>query len=264
MTNYTAGNKEAWEEAFDNRSPEWGADITERVGREEYAFFVDDMKKTLRKYDLKGKDICQFCCNNGRELLSLVSTSGAASGTGFDIAENQILFAREKAEELGLPCNFTAVNIYELPDKYKDCFDFIFITIGALCWFKNLNEYFRILSGCLRKGGALVINEQHPFTNMIPDDEDERYNADTPVVVYPYFDYMWTNNCGMYYIAGKKYESKTFTDFTHPMSEIFSALLDNEIGICAFHEYDYDLGGGMDSMNGKGFPLSMVIEGKKL
>ena len=31
MEKYIAGNKEAWEEAFDNRSASWGADITERI-----------------------------------------------------------------------------------------------------------------------------------------------------------------------------------------------------------------------------------------
>ena len=36
MDDYIAGNKAAWEEAFDNRDASWGADITERIQKEEY------------------------------------------------------------------------------------------------------------------------------------------------------------------------------------------------------------------------------------
>ena len=34
MDDYIAGNKAAWEEAFDNRDASWGADITERIRKE--------------------------------------------------------------------------------------------------------------------------------------------------------------------------------------------------------------------------------------
>ena len=47
MDKYIEGNKAAWEEAFDNRDSSWGADITERIQKEEYPFFYEDMKKTL-------------------------------------------------------------------------------------------------------------------------------------------------------------------------------------------------------------------------
>ncbi len=35
MEKYIEGNKAAWEEAFENRDPSWGANITERVLAEE-------------------------------------------------------------------------------------------------------------------------------------------------------------------------------------------------------------------------------------
>ena len=39
MEKYIEGNKAAWEEAFDKRDASWGADITERVQKEDYPFF---------------------------------------------------------------------------------------------------------------------------------------------------------------------------------------------------------------------------------
>ena len=43
MEKYIEGNKAAWEEAFDKRDASWGADITERILKEEYPFFEKEM-----------------------------------------------------------------------------------------------------------------------------------------------------------------------------------------------------------------------------
>lgn len=265
MEEYIIGNKEAWEEAFDNRDASWGADITERIMKEGYPFFNEDTKKMLKKLDIKGKVVGQFCCNNGRELLSLVKCGGAKEGIGFDIAENQVAFANEKARELELPCKFEAVNIYDIGDEYKEKFDLVIITIGALCWFRDLNRYFEIIAKCMKPGAAIVINEQHPFTNMLAMEGDEPYDRQHALEChYSYFEHEWTGNDGMYYIAQKSYESKTFTDYTHSLSEIVSGMCSNGMVITGLQEFDYDISGGFTDIECKGFPLSMIIEGKKL
>ena len=87
MENYIKGNKEAWEEAFDQRDASWGTDIVERISNEDYPFFNEDTKNVLKTIDTKDKVIGQFCCNNGRELMSLVKCGNAKKGIGFDIAE---------------------------------------------------------------------------------------------------------------------------------------------------------------------------------
>ena len=125
MDNYIEGNKAAWEEAFDKRDASWGADITERISNEEYAFFNEETASVLKTIDTEGKVIGQYCCNNGRELMALVKSGKAAKGIGFDIAENQVAFANEKAKELNLPCEFVAANVYDIDDTYKDCFDIV-------------------------------------------------------------------------------------------------------------------------------------------
>ena len=51
--------------------------------------------------DFKGKVVSQFCCHDGRELLSLMD-GGAKLGIGFDIAENMIAYAKETAEKAGI------------------------------------------------------------------------------------------------------------------------------------------------------------------
>ncbi len=264
MDNYIAGNKAAWEEAFDRRHASWGADITERVQNEEYAFLNEDTAKTLRKYDLEGKTIGQFCCNNGRELLALVKTVKAKAGTGFDIAENMVRFANEKARELALPCDFVAANVLEIGDEYANRFDAVIITIGALCWFRDLRAFFAVVSKCMKQGGVIIINDQHPLCNMLAMDEDEGYDAQHPLnCVFSYFDHEWTSNSGMGYITGGGYASKTFTDYTHTMSDIIGAMCANRMVVTNMQEFAYDIAENFAHFSNQGFPLSMILEGRK-
>ena len=264
MEKYIEGNKAAWEEAFDNRAVSWGADIVARVQNEDYPFFHEEMKMVFKRRNLAGKTVGQFCCSNGRELLSLVKSGKAAKGVGFDIAENQVKFANEKALELGLPCTFTAVNIYDIDDRYKEQFDVVIITIGALCWFKDLNLFFKIVAMCMKPGAEIIINEQHPCTNMIAAADEDLYDPAHPLECkYSYFEHEWFGNEGMYYMTGKSYPSKTFTDYTHSMSEIISGMCSNSIVITGMQEFDHDISSGFESINKRGYPLSLIIEGRK-
>ena len=265
MEKYIEGNKAAWEEAFDNRDASWGADITERIRSEEdYPFFNEETKAVLKQTDTEGAVIGQFCCNNGRELLSLVKCGKAKKGIGFDIAENQVAFANEKAKELGLPCEFVAVNVYDIGDRYREQFDLVIITIGALCWFDDLDRFFAVVSKCMKPGAAILINEQHPCTNMLAQEGDEPFDpAHRTECVYSYFEHEWTGNSGMYYMTQKTYRSKTFTDYTHPMSEIISGMCANSLVVTGLREFDRDICGAYGEIEGRGFPLSMIIRGKK-
>ena len=67
----------------------------------------------------------------------------------------------------------------------------------------------------------------------------------------------------MYYMTQKRYRSKTFTDFTHPMSEIVSGMCSNGIVVTGLQEFDYDISGGFSSIDHSGFPLSMILQGQK-
>ena len=264
MDQYIKGNKEAWEEAFENRDASWGADITERVRTEDYPFFNEETKRVLKKIHTEGAVIGQFCCNNGRELLSLVKSGKARKGIGFDIAENQVAFANEKAKELDLPCVFESVNVYDIDDRYREQFDLVIITIGALCWFDDLNRFFAVVAKCMKPGAAIVINEQHPFTNMLAMEGEELFDpAHMTACHYSYFAHKWTGNEGMYYMTKKSYRSKTFTDYTHPLSEIISGMCGNGVIVTDLQEFDYDISDAFGLLDHSGFPLSLIIQGQK-
>ncbi|MFZ5986772.1 MAG: class I SAM-dependent methyltransferase [Bacillota bacterium] len=257
---YIASNKEAWEEAFDNRSEKWGEDIVYRLKNEEYPFIEKDLANELVNNDLKGKTVAQFCCNNGRELFSIMKF-GASSGFGFDIAENMVAFANKTAKELEINCTFIATDILRIDEKYHDSFDYIFVTGGALIWFKDLSMFFRKVSLCLKKGGRLIINEMHPVTNMFATCEEECYDEKTPnKTCYSYFrEEPWISNIGMSYITGKNYKSKTFYDHAHTFSHIMNSIRQNGMSFNKLTEFNYDIVGMFAELNNTGIPLSYIL-----
>jgi len=263
---YIETNKAAWEEAFDHRKPNWGDENHIRLKSERYAFFDSDMKDEVAGINLEGKDIAQFCCNNGRELLSLVLDSGAASGTGFDIAENILSQAIQTAEKAGITnCEFVNCNILDIPESYYNRFDFILFTIGALCWFQDLTLLFEKVGKCLKNGGKLLVNDGHPAVNMLMDTDDDLFDPNNlNRFVHSYFrKEPWIGNNGMCYMS-VEYESKTFTDFSYTFSDVINALSMNGIKVVKLNEYDYDIGMiGSSIYDGKGIPLSYILLAEK-
>lgn len=260
---YVQENKAAWEEAFDHRHPGWGEANHERLLREELPFFCPDVAQVLRSMDLAGKDVAQFCCNNGRELLSLMQL-GPRSGTGFDIAENIVAQAAETAEKAGIGnCRFVACNILDMPGQYHGCFDFIFFTIGAITWFEDPAPLFQTVSRCLRPGGLLLIHDFHPVMNMLPMPGEPAFDAAHPDrIAYSYFrKEPWIENEGMGYMS-EQYASKTFTSFSHTLSAIVNAVCGAGLALTRLDEFDYDVGLS-DAYDGKGFPLSYLLTAEK-
>ncbi len=260
---YMKNNKAAWEEAFERRRPDWGDDNYKSLLNEKLPFINADVIHELERADLKGKTIAQFCCNNGRELLSIMQLN-PSYGVGFDIAENIIEQARETARKANIAnCDFVATNIIDIDESYYDKFDFIFFTIGAITWFEDLTLLFKIVSKCLKSNGLLLIHDFHPFVNMLPLPNEECFDkANLNKITYSYFrKEPWIENSGMGYMT-PEYESKTFTSFTHTLSDVINSLIAVGIGIKKLKEYDYDIG-ITDVYDNKGYPLSFILLAQK-
>ena len=267
IENYIESNKAAWEEAFEKRKPNWGDDNHLRLKSAKFAFLDENLKKEFENLDLAGKTVAQFCCNNGRELLSIMD-SGATTGIGFDIAENIIQQARETAAKAGIKnCTFVTCNILDITEFYHDQFDLVLFTIGAITWFKDLNLLFNKTAKCLKAGGLLLIHDFHPMINMLPlpgedDFEDGLTAGNVKKIAHSYFrKEPWIENHGMRYMT-TDYESKIFISFSHTLSDIINALSASGIKTVKFNEYDYDIG-LTDVYDKTGFPLSCILIAEK-
>ncbi|MGN6712577.1 class I SAM-dependent methyltransferase [Anaerocolumna jejuensis] len=263
MANYIDGNKVAWEEAFEHRHPNWGDENYVQLKNERLPFFNPDVRKILLDTDFTGKCVAQFCCNNGRELLSLMQL-GAENGVGFDIAENIIAQAVETAKKADIKnCKFEACNILDISSSYYNSFDFVIFTIGAITWFEVLSELFDIVGKCLKPNGRLLLNDFHPLMNMLPLPGEDSFDGDKlNKLTYSYFrKEPWIENNGMGYMS-KEYNSKTFTSYSHTMADIINSLSENRMKTIHLNENDYDIG-FTEVYNGKGFPLSFTLIAEK-
>ena len=71
----------------------------------------------------------------------------------------------------------------------------------------------------------------------------------------------WIENEGMGYMS-EQYVSKTFTSFSHTMSDIINAVCFSKMNVCKLNEYDYDIG-LTEAYDKKGFPLSFLLIAQK-
>ncbi len=260
---YIVNNKAAWEEAFDHRHPNWGSDNDLKLKNEQLPFFNQNLRNELEQMEFENKVVAHFCCNNGRELLSLMQL-GAKNGVGFDIAENIIAQAKETAEKAGIAnCTFEACNILDIAPDYHNAFDFIFFTIGAITWFEDLTLLFNKVSSCLKPNGVVLINDFHPLVNMLPLLGDDCFDANNlNRLTYSYFrKEPWMEDTGMGYMS-VSYQSKIFTSFSHTMSSIINSLSMNGMKTIKLDEFDSDIGMS-DVYDRKGYPLSFTLIAQK-
>ena len=258
---YTEKNREAWNEAAGVHRKHRKDDYSELFKNKNYSVMDPVLSSLLEKISLKGRKIAQLCCNDGRELLSIVNTTDAI-GTGFDISDEFISDAKSIAKAANLSCQFIRKNIYDLNDEYQNTFDFILFTAGSLTWFHDLTRLFALAGRILKPGGHLVIYEIHPFINMLAFKDEADYEASNPCkIVYPYFlKEPWISNTGADYIGKTTYKSKTLTSFSHTISDIITAICSNEMKIKEFAEYPHDVSAALEEIEkNKMIPLSYTI-----
>ena len=259
---YINENKKAWEKAFDHRSGHYSEDLIEKLKEHKQPFFHQDFFDIISSHNLKEKTIGQFCTNNGRELLQL-STMGVDKAIGFDLAQNMVDYANDIASTLNLPAKFIQTNILEIDRMYNSYFDYGLITVGAMCWFKDLNTFFKKVTDTLKPSATLFIHESHPFELMLATPYEDDYIESYPkALVYDYFSKKVWEEHGMGYMSEEKLEN-TFTSFSHSLSDVFTALINNGFEIILFKEFDYCIGNILNHLDHQGIPLSMAIVATK-
>jgi len=110
---YTSANRDAWNEVAPIHQNARKEDYEELFRKKDYSTLDDIITSKLIEVEL---EVAQLCCNNGREVLSLINM-GAQYGAGFDISDEAIKEANElkKSHYHGCPI---------LPDfsiLYQEC-----------------------------------------------------------------------------------------------------------------------------------------------
>ncbi len=261
MADFTHNNRKAWEQAFDKRSVDFDRETIELLKHEPASLFSPALREMLHRLGAKGGALAQFCCNNGRETLAALSF-GFDRAAGYDIARNMIESATRMAESLTLPATFEACDLLTLKPGHGAPFDVGLLTVGALCWFKDLNPVFKNIAACLKDGATLVIEDMHPACNMLVETDDPLYNLEHPAkMVHDYFKTSpWLSNDGMGYMTDDAYVSHTFESYSHTWSSLINGLINAGFVIKRIEENTVDQSNLFSHLDNQGIPLTYLLE----
>lgn len=260
---YTEANREAWNEVTPIHQKHRKINLKEEFKKPGYSTLDNTITPKLKEIGLDNKDIAQVCCNNGREVLSIINL-GAKYGVGFDISDEVIKEADELKTISELNAEFVRTDVYDIEEKYYNRFDLVYLSIGGLGWLPDLKLAFEKIISLIKPNGYLVIYDVHPFYYMLAFSDEDGYDPECPEK--PVFSYFrtepWVGNDGIDYIGKTSYKSKTNYDFTIKMSDIVNGVAQNGIVIKELNEYPHDISDGMPELAQKGImPFSYLLIG---
>lgn len=263
LKDYTEANRHAWNLATKKHQQARRDELDKLFSQPDYAITDKYEREMLKKIGIQGKSIVHLCCNNGIELLSL-KNMGAGDCLGIDISDDAIEEAQNRAKKCKIDCQYIRSDVYDIPEKYYRQFDMVYITIGALGWMPDINGFFRIAADLLKENGHIFIYELHPFALLLPEDSDK--TDERLKVVYPYFtDEPEVGEEGIDYIGKTDYKSPKTYWFTYTFSQIMSAMIENDLQIRHFREYEHDISNIYETLEtlDAHLPLSYILIGQK-
>jgi SAM-dependent methyltransferase len=215
----------------------------------------------LQRIGIEGKRVGQLCCNNGREIVSLMNR-GARSAVGFDISEAVLEEAQKLATLAGVTCTFVRSDVYEISDEFSRAFDLVYVSVGALGWMPDLARFFQVAARLLALAGSLFIYEMHPILDMY----DPR--SETPII--PTDSYFRTEpfveTVGLDYVGGSDHEGPPQYWFHHSMASIVNGVVGAGMQIDSLHELAHDVSGlyGAIAESPHKPPMSYILTARKL
>ncbi len=233
LVRYTHQNPRAWDEIAGVRARTFPpADFFARGGVTLGPRVVEEVRAAFGDFNLR---LIHLQCSTGEETLSWAVLG--AQVTGVDISPEQVIIAREKAAAAGLPANFYAADVYNLPaalppENLGDGFDAVFTGGGAIVWLPDIARWAQVVAALLRPGGRLFLNDEHPLAGclwvengqlQITGDYFSRGRAEKNIG--------WTHFKGGEDAREEKYE------FNWPLGDIVTALAQAGLIIERLEEY---------------------------
>ncbi|CAN5176023.1 class I SAM-dependent methyltransferase [soil metagenome] len=232
-------NRASWDEIVPVHVASDFYDLTAlREGRAKL-FRIDDAELPLvAPNGLDGLRVLHLQCHFGQDTLTLAQQG--AEVVGIDFSKPAVDEARRLATEVGLEnrSRFIHSNVYDarrmLPEPWS--FDLVYTTWGTIGWLPDVGEWAKIISWFLKPGGRLYFADGHPAA-FVFDSE----GAELPYLARPYWNdgvAEVTDEQGDYAEPDVQVENTVAWEWTHPLSEVLTALLDAGLSIDFFHEHD--------------------------
>ncbi|MDF1811506.1 MAG: class I SAM-dependent methyltransferase [Verrucomicrobiales bacterium] len=174
--------------------------------------------------DVSGKTLLHLQCHFGLDTLSWARKG--AEVTGVDLSPESIRKANELKERASLEGEFICSDVYGFEKLTTPKYDIVFVSYGALNWLSDLDHWARIVAKSLKVGGHLHLIEFHPAHNL--------YCGDS------YFSHKEPDiNEGGAYTENCSGETVKMATWSHPLSEVINALINNGIAIDHLNEFPF-------------------------
>ena len=182
--------------------------------------------------DVEGKTMLHLQCHFGMDSLSWARKGAIV--TGVDISSESIEFARKLSEQLKIPAKFLQSDVYDLPETIDEKFDIVFCSYGILHWLPDLSRWAKIIKSFLKPNGIFYLIDVHPLARTFRTDDQDW------VCRGSYFSKEQPN----IEMTTKSYTEiptspAICTTWQHSLSEIFTALLNEDFEIKKFNEYHW-------------------------
>ena len=264
LKRYTEANRAAWNEVMPLHQRAAKEKWTESFSRPGFVALDEAEIELWQQVGLPGKRVAQLLCNNGVELMSL-KNMGAEECVGFDISDEAIKEANERAANCRIDCKFIRLDVYDIGGEYDNHFDIAYIRAGGMGWLPDLKLFFEKTAALLRNDGLLFMHEVHPITDVLPlagsEDADSLCFSEPYFKTEPYVEYG-----GLDYVGNSEhYSSIPQYWFVHTMASILMSLIDNGIAIEYFSESPTALSPNHRHIEeaDAGIPLSYFLIGRK-
>ena len=228
MEEYYETNKRRWNELVDIHANSKEYDLENFIAGKNSLHRVE-----LEKLgDVKGKRLLHLQCHFGLDTISWARLG--AKVTGVDFSDTAIELAREIAKKVGVDAEFVCSNVFDLPKVLEGEYDIVFTSYGVLCWLKDIDEWARIITHYLKRGGVFLLAESHPFM-WVFDDASEELN-----LKYSYWHneepLSWEDD-GTYADKDAKVTNKKSYEWQHTVSDVLNALIKAGLTIDDIGEY---------------------------
>jgi SAM-dependent methyltransferase len=159
-----------------------------------------------------------------------------ATVTGIDFSERAVEQARKLSAETGVPGEFLASDIYELPSNLKGEFEIVFTSYGAIYWLPDLQRWGEIAASYVKPGGTFYIAEFHPVGFMY---DTVNPDVDDYLLKYPYFfsPEPIVDDSSDYADPSAAMKNTRSYSWAHSMSDIVNAIIGAGLQIEFFHEF---------------------------
>jgi len=196
-------------------------------------------KNPLRQWEVDevgevaGLDLIHLQCHFGLDTLAWARLG--ARVWGLDFSQPAIEEATRLARELGIDAHFVTADVLDAVDAVgRRDFDIVYTGLGALLWLPDLSAWAGVVHGLLRPGGRLYLSEFHPFADVLEEHDgkliaEHDYSADAPV--------MW-DEPGTYADLEAATKHNVSYEWTHPISEVVSVVLDEGLRLELLRERD--------------------------